>query len=37
MQAAINFLNQGGNKVVITSIERAVDALEGKSGTVIVH
>ncbi len=35
IKAAINFLKQGGKKVIITSIERAVDALDGKSGTVI--
>lgn len=35
IQAAINFLEFGGKKVIITSIDRAVDALEGKNGTVI--
>jgi carbamate kinase len=35
IQAAINFIKQGGKKVIITSIDKAVDALEGKSGTVI--
>jgi carbamate kinase len=33
--AAINFLEQGGERVIITSIENAVDALINKSGTVI--
>ncbi len=35
IQAAINFLQQGGKKVIITSIENAVDALKNNSGTVI--
>lgn len=35
IQAAINFLENGGKKVIITSIDKAVDALNGKSGTVI--
>jgi carbamate kinase len=35
IQAAINFLEKGGRKVIITSIENAVDALVNNSGTVI--
>jgi carbamate kinase len=35
IQAAINFLEQGGEKVTITSIEKAVEALKNDSGTVI--
>jgi carbamate kinase len=35
IQAAINFLQQGGEKVIITSIQNAVDALVNDSGTVI--
>jgi carbamate kinase len=35
IQAAINFLEQGGEKVIITSIDNAVDALVNNSGTVI--
>lgn len=35
IKAAINFLENGGEKVIITSIEKAVDSLDGKSGTVI--
>ena len=35
IQAAINFLEQGGEKVTIASIENAVDALVDNSGTVI--
>ncbi len=34
--AAIRFIEQGGNKVLITSIERIVDAFEGKTGTLII-
>ncbi len=36
IQAAVNFLKQGGEKVLITSIEKSVDAVYGKAGTVIV-
>jgi carbamate kinase len=35
IQAAINFLEQGGEKVTITSIDNAVDAIVNNSGTVI--
>ncbi len=35
IKAAINFLEQGGKKVIITSIEKASEDLEGKSGTVL--
>ncbi|MEE9443080.1 MAG: carbamate kinase [candidate division Zixibacteria bacterium] len=36
MEAAIDFLNNGGKEVIITSIEKATDALAGKHGTRIV-
>lgn len=35
--AAIDFLKRGGSEVLITSIEKIVDAFEGKTGTRIVH
>jgi len=35
--AAIDFLQRGGREVLITSIEKIVDAFEGKTGTRIVH
>ncbi len=35
IQAAINFIKGGGESVIITSIENAVSALEGNTGTVI--
>jgi carbamate kinase len=35
IQAAINFLEQGGEKVIITSIDNALDAVKNDSGTVI--
>lgn len=35
ISAAINFIEEGGNKVLITSIERIVDAFAGKTGTII--
>ena len=36
IQAAINFLEWGGERVVITSIEKSVQAANGVAGTVIV-
>ncbi len=36
IQAAINFLNWGGELVIITSIDKVQEALEGKTGTRIV-
>jgi carbamate kinase len=36
IQAAINFLESGGKRVIITSIEKSVEAVSGKAGTVIV-
>ncbi len=35
IQAAINFLESGGEKVIITSIENALNALVNESGTVL--
>ena len=35
IEAAIYFLENGGKRVVITSIERSGDAVSGKAGTVI--
>lgn len=35
IKAAIDFLENGGKEVVITSVERVVDALDGKTGTRI--
>jgi len=35
IRAAINFLEGGGREVVITSVEKIVEALAGKTGTVI--
>ena len=36
IKAAIDFLERGGSEVLITSIEKIVDAFEGKTGTRIV-
>ncbi|MCH8874195.1 carbamate kinase, partial [candidate division KSB1 bacterium] len=36
IQAAINFIEEGGKEVVISSIEKMTDAAEGKTGTKIV-
>lgn len=36
VEAAINFIKNGGKEVLITSIENVTDALDGKNGTVIV-
>ena len=35
--AAIRFVKAGGEKSIITSLANAVDALEGKTGTIIVE
>ncbi|MGI9533453.1 MAG: carbamate kinase [Thermodesulfobacteriota bacterium] len=37
MQAAIKFLEEGGDRVLITSVKSTIRALERKSGTEIVH
>jgi len=36
IQAVINFLESGGKKAIITSIEKIKEALEGKAGTQII-
>jgi carbamate kinase len=36
IMAAIDFIEKGGQEVLITSIERIVDAFEGKTGTRII-
>jgi len=36
IQAAIRFIQNGGKQVLITSIEKIVEAIAGKTGTVIV-
>ena len=35
IMAAVRFLQEGGDKVIICSLENAVDAVNGKAGTVI--
>jgi len=35
VRAAIRFVEAGGEKAIITSLHRAMDALEGKAGTTI--
>ncbi len=37
VQAAVRFLENGGQRAVITSLGRARDGLAGKAGTAIVH
>ncbi len=37
VRAAIRFIEAGGERAVITSLDRAVDALEGKAGTTITN
>jgi len=37
IRAAINFLEWGGQKVIITSIEKSASAIHGKTGTVIAN
>jgi carbamate kinase len=36
VKACIRFLEWGGEEAIITSLDKAVDALEGKTGTHIV-
>ncbi|MFH2106620.1 MAG: hypothetical protein ABII22_05120 [Candidatus Micrarchaeota archaeon] len=36
IEAAIQFVNNGGKKAIITSIEDAAKAMEGKGGTTVV-
>jgi carbamate kinase len=35
IQAVINFLESGGERAIITSIDKIIDALEGKAGTQV--
>ena len=35
IEASINFLENGGEKVIITSIEKSLEAVKGKAGTSI--
>ena len=35
IEASINFLEKGGEKVIITSIEKSLQAVKGKAGTTI--
>lgn len=37
IRGALNFLESGGQRVVITSIEMLAEAMQGKTGTVIEH
>ena len=37
IEAAIDFLRNGGTKVVVSSIEKAAEAVFGNAGTVITH
>lgn len=37
VRSAVNFLENGGEKVVVTSLENAMNALNGKAGTVITR
>ena len=37
IEACIRFLNAGGKKAIITSLDHAIDALNGKTGTIITN
>jgi len=37
VEAAIRFVENGGKKSIITSLEKAIDALNGKTGTIITN
>jgi carbamate kinase len=36
IEAAISFIEQGGEECIITSTERVADAVEGSAGTHII-
>ncbi|MHC4149971.1 MAG: carbamate kinase, partial [Planctomycetota bacterium] len=36
IQAAVQFLEAGGEKVLITSVEKHIQALEGQTGTLLL-
>ncbi|NIA23793.1 MAG: carbamate kinase, partial [Proteobacteria bacterium] len=36
IEAAINFIQNGGKRVIISSIENGANAIEGKTGTLII-
>jgi len=36
IEAAIDFLEKGGKQVIITSIDKLMQAVEGKAGTHII-
>jgi carbamate kinase len=36
VEAAMRFVESGGRKTIITSLDRVKDALEGRAGTSIV-
>jgi carbamate kinase len=35
IEAVVNFLESGGEKAIITSIDKIIKAIEGKAGTEI--
>ena len=37
VEAAVQFVEKGGEKAIIASLQDAEDALKGKTGTVIVR
>ena len=37
VEACIRFVEHGGEKAIITSLERGLDALEGRAGTMIIE
>jgi carbamate kinase len=36
MASAIKFVQEGGARAIISSLDKAVEALEGKTGTIIL-
>jgi carbamate kinase len=36
MEAAARFVEHGGRQAIVTSLERAAEALEGRAGTRVV-
>jgi carbamate kinase len=37
VRAAIRFIESGGERAIITSLDKATDALDGKAGTTITR
>jgi carbamate kinase len=36
MASAIKFVEEGGTRAIVSSLDKAIEALSGKTGTIIV-